>query len=225
MILFVAGTHTGIGKTLVTAALAHQLRRAGRPVTAVKPVMSGFDAADLAGCDAGLLLAAQGIAPTEERVAGIAPYRFAAPISPDMAAAREGRTIALDALVAFCRATDRPGQATLVEGIGGAMTPLAPGATVLDWIAALGCPSVLVAGSYLGTLSHSLTALAAMGARGCAPRAIVVSEFDGEPRTARRNRCDDSPRGGAHSRSRAAAHRLVARMGGRARPPRDSWRP
>jgi dethiobiotin synthetase len=176
MILFVTGTHTGIGKTLVTAALAHQLARAGRDVVALKPVMSGFDSGDLEKSDAAVLLAAQGIAPTMDSVARIAPYRFVAPVSPDVAAAREGRSIALDALVAFCSDADRPDQITLVEGIGGVMTPLAPRVTVLDWIATIGCPAVLVAGSYLGTLSHTLTAIAAMAARGVAPAALIVSE-------------------------------------------------
>ncbi len=181
MILFITGTHTGIGKTLVTAALARELRAAGRDAIALKPVMSGFDEGDVVGSDAGVLLAAQGIAPTPDAVARISPFRFAAPISPDMAAEREGRHIDLRALVAFCRNSVQPGRTTLVEGVGGVMTPLAPGATVLDWIAALGCPAVLVAGSYLGTISHTLTAVAAMAARGAAPRTIVVSQSEDQP--------------------------------------------
>ncbi len=181
MILFVTGTHTGIGKTLVTAALAHQLAHAGRDVVALKPILSGFDEIAVADSDAGVLLAAQAIAPTLEVVARIAPWRFAAPLSPDAAAAREGRTIVLDELVRFCRDADAPGRVTLVEGIGGVMTPLAPRVTVLDWISALDAKAVLVAGSYLGTLSHTLTAVAAMAARGAAPDALVVSESPDNP--------------------------------------------
>jgi dethiobiotin synthetase len=89
-----------------------------------------------------------------------------------MAAAREGRRIDLTEVVRFCRAQGEG----LVEGIGGLMTPLNERDTVLDWIVALGCPTVLVAGSYLGTLSHTLTAVAAMRARGIEPTAVVVSE-------------------------------------------------
>ena len=157
--LFVTGTHTGIGKTLVAAALTHQTG-----LRAVKPLATGF--AGMAGSDAEILCAAMGIAPTPE----ISPFRFQAPLSPDMAAAREGRRIALAPLVQACAGD------VIVEGIGGVMTPLNERETVLDWIAALGCPVILVAGSYLGTLSHTLTAVEAMRARGVAPRAVIVSE-------------------------------------------------
>jgi dethiobiotin synthetase len=91
-------------------------------------------------------------------------------LSPDMAAEREGRRVDLGALVEFCV------EDAIVEGIGGVMTPLNERETVLDWICALDCPVLLVAGSYLGALSHTLTAVAAMGARGIAPTAVVVSE-------------------------------------------------
>lgn len=157
--LFVAGTHTGVGKTLVAAALAHRMGW-----RALKPVATGFDRMD--GSDTEILCRAMGIAPTVD----ISPWRFAAPLSPDMAAAREGRRVDLSALVDFCA------EDAIVEGIGGVMTPLNERETVLDWICALDCPVLLVTGSYLGTLSHTLTAIAAMDARGIAPTAVVVSE-------------------------------------------------
>jgi dethiobiotin synthetase len=163
--LFVAGTDTGVGKTLVAAALAHQTG-----LRALKPVATGFER--MAGSDTEILCRAMGIAPTVE----ITPWRFAAPLSPDMAAAREARRIELTEVVRFCRAEGD----VLVEGIGGVMTPLNERDTVLDWIVALGCPVVLVAGSYLGTLSHTLTAVAAMRARGIVPTAVIVSESPGD---------------------------------------------
>jgi dethiobiotin synthetase len=164
--LFIAGTHTGVGKTLVTAALAHQTAR-----RALKPVATGFDRMD--GSDTEILCRAMGIEPT----VAISPWRFTAPLSPDMAAPREGQRIDLSEVVRFCRAHGD----VLIEGIGGVMTPLNDGDTVLDWIAALGCPAVLVAGSYLGTLSHTLTAVAAMEARGIVPTALFVSESEDGP--------------------------------------------
>ena len=93
--LFVTGTGTAIGKTLVTAALCHELRARGRPVRALKPVLSGYDPADRHESDPGILLASLGEAVTEEAVAAITPWRFSAPLSPDMAAAREGRRLDL----------------------------------------------------------------------------------------------------------------------------------
>ena len=177
--LFVTATGTEIGKTLVTAALCHELRAAGRPVRALKPVLSGYDPAMLAKSDPGVLLASLGEAVTEEAVAEITPWRFAAPLSPDMAAAREGRSLDLGEIVAFCRAQE--GDPLLIEGIGGAMVPLDERHTVLDWIAALGAPALVVAGSYLGTISHTLTTLAAVRARGVAVAGLVISESPESP--------------------------------------------
>ena len=102
--LFVTATGTEIGKTLVAAALCHEFRAAGRRVRALKPVLSGYDPARLAESDPGILLASLGEAVTEEAVADITPWRFSAPLSPDMAAAREGRRLDLADIVAFCRA-------------------------------------------------------------------------------------------------------------------------
>ena len=165
--LFVTATGTEIGKTLVTAALCHELRAAGRPVRALKPVLSGYDPATLADSDPGVLLASLGEAATEEAVAGIAPWRFSAPLSPDMAAAREGRRLDLAEILAYCRAAQ--GDPLLIEGIGGAMVPLNEQHTVLDWIAELGAPALVVTGSYLGTISHTLTTLAAIRGREAFP--------------------------------------------------------
>jgi dethiobiotin synthetase len=180
-VLFVTGTHTGIGKTLVTAALAAQLAKAGRRVAAFKPVATGFDAGNVGTTDTGILLAALGREATAEAIDAVSPFRFRAALSPDMAAAREGRHIEPNSLVDFCRRAMEADGVLLIEGIGGVMTPLAPGFTVLDWIAALGCRAVLVAGSYLGTLSHTLTASTAMRACGVAPAAVVVSESAESP--------------------------------------------
>jgi dethiobiotin synthetase len=178
--LFVTASGTGVGKTFVACRLVAELRAAGRSVRALKPVVSGFDAARASESDSGLLLDALGLAPSAAHLDAVSPWRFAAPLSPDMAAAREGRAIPFHALVDFCRAPSSA-DVTIVEGIGGVMVPLDAEHTVLDWIAALGAPAVLVAGSYLGTLSHTLNAAAALRARGCGPAAVIVSESAEQP--------------------------------------------
>ena len=179
--VFVTSSGTGIGKTFVTRQLVEELRAACRPVQALKPVASGFDAADIEGSDTALLLHAQGLAATPANLDAVSPWRFAAPLSPDMAAAREQRTVPVAALLAHCHAASaRPG-VTLIEGIGGVMVPLDDRHTVLDWIAALRVPALLVVGSYLGTLSHSLTAAAALASRGVPLLGIVVSESAEQP--------------------------------------------
>jgi dethiobiotin synthetase len=179
--LFVTSSGTSIGKTFVTLRLVEELRAAGRAVRALKPVASGFDAAQPAASDTGLLLQAQGLAATAANLDAVSPWRFAAPLSPDMAAARERRSIPFDALLDFCRDADAGNRVTLIEGIGGVMVPLDATHTVLDWIAALGAATLLVVGSYLGTLSHSLTAAAALRQRNVTIAGLVVSESPDQP--------------------------------------------
>ena len=128
---FITGTGTAIGKTLVTAALACQFRAQGRSVTALKPVLSGFEREAAAGSDSGILLAACGLQLSDASLDAITPWRFREPLSPDMAAAREGRALELGAIVDFCRAAaeDEP-DVCLVEGVGGSMVPLDAESTV-----------------------------------------------------------------------------------------------
>jgi dethiobiotin synthetase len=178
--VFVTGTGTGVGKTFVTAGLVAELRAARRSVLALKPVASGFDADNIAATDTGVLLDALSLHATRANLDAVSPWRFAAPLSPDMAAERERRTIPFYELLEFCRAP-RPADVTLIEGIGGVMVPLDHEHTVLDWIAELASPVILVAGSYLGTLSHTLTAITALRARAVEPAAIIVSESETQP--------------------------------------------
>lgn len=176
---FVTATGTEIGKTYVTAGLIRAARRAGHDVAAMKPVLSGFSEADAATSDAGVLLAALGSPATPANVAALSPWRFRAPLSPDMAAALEGRAIDVEAVAVACRAASRPGVLTFVEGIGGVMVPLDHRRTVLDLIVALGLPVVLVSASGLGAISHCLTAVAALRERGVKPSLIVLDETPG----------------------------------------------
>jgi dethiobiotin synthetase len=169
---FVTATGTDIGKTYVTAGL---IRASG--AKAIKPVMSGFDETAPAGSDAGMLLAAMGREITLANIAAIAPWRYAAPLSPDMAAAREGGAIDFEALLTFCRQAGP----VLVEGVGGVMVPLNDRHTVLDWISALKLPVILVAGTYLGTISHILTAAHAVAAADIPIATIVLNESETSP--------------------------------------------
>jgi dethiobiotin synthetase len=178
--LFVTGTGTGVGKTFVMKRLIGELRASRRSVRALKPIASGFDAGRPEASDTGELLSALGVPITREALDATSPWRFVAPLSPDMAAAREQRAIPFDDVVEFCRGASGA-DVTLIEGIGGVMVPLDPERTVLDWIAALEAPVVLVAGSYLGTLSHTLSAAAVLRQRGSTLAAVIVSESAQQP--------------------------------------------
>jgi dethiobiotin synthetase len=177
--LFVTATGTDVGKTYVACALIRALRAAGRPIQAFKPVVSGFDPDDAEASDPGRLRAALG--PDAPALEQIAPLRFAAPLSPPLAARMEGVTLSLEQLEALCRdqmAGDAP---LLIEGAGGVMSPLTDGETNLDLIDRLGVPAILVVGSYLGTISHTLTALEVLKARQVAVAAVVMSESENAP--------------------------------------------
>lgn len=186
--VFVTSSGTGIGKTFVCCRLIGALRHRLR-IRAVKPVVTGFpetaagrilaDSA-VAESDTGLILRAQGLPLTADTLAATSPWRFRKPVSVDMAAAREGRTLPFDELLGFSRSP--PGiDLNLVEGVGGVMAPLDARHTVLDWIAALEARTLLVVGSYLGALSDSLTAHAALAGRGITTTAIVISQSPAEP--------------------------------------------
>lgn len=177
---FITATGTDIGKTFVAEGLARAWRARGLRVRALKPVMSGFDPATPERSDAGRLLVACGLAPTAENVDVISPWRFRAPVSPDRAAEFEDRRIDFDDILSWSRREIlRSEDALLIEGIGGVMVPLDAYHTVREWIVAIDLPVLLVAGTYLGAISHTLCTLAALREEGIAPAAIVVNESAG----------------------------------------------
>ena len=167
-------------RLIVAASLVRHLRQMGRLVDAIKPVVSGFDPAHAAASDPGILLNALGLPVTEQEIDRISPWRFRAALSPDLAAEREGRRIDVDTVIKYCQtAIDQRRDILLIEGVGGIMVPLDGERTILDVMMALQLPLILVAGSYLGTISHTLTALDALFRRGMRVVAIVVSETPG----------------------------------------------
>ena len=179
---FVTSTGTDIGKTFVIAGLIGYLREAGQAVQAIKPVVSGYDPSVVDTSDPAVLLAALGVEVSADQIDRIAPWRFRAPLAPDIAAAREGRSINFEELVTFSRQAVRATSGMLfIEGVGGIMVPLDAEHTVLDWMAALNNPLLLVVGGYLGTISHTLTALDVLAQRHLRVAAIVVSESERNP--------------------------------------------
>lgn len=176
---FVTATGTEIGKTVITAQLTRQLRAGGTDALALKPVASGVDPERLEESDPGRLVAARGLAVTPETVREICPWRYAPAIAPDQAAASAGETLALDDVLAFCRGA--AAEVVLVEGVGGVRVPLGHDRTVTDWIRGLACPALLVSGTYLGAISHLLTALDALRLADLDVAGIVLNRSEEEP--------------------------------------------
>ena len=182
--MFVTATGTDIGKTFVACGMIRALRGRGRAVDALKPIVTGFDARAAHLSDTGRLLATLGRPVTPNDIAQVSPFRLRAPLSPDMAARIEGARIDFKALNTFCRdAVSRRKDALIIEGIGGIMVPLDERHTVLDWMIEVAVPAILVAGSYVGTLSHTLSALDVLARRKLKVAAVVVSETPGSAAT------------------------------------------
>ncbi|HKM87591.1 MAG TPA: dethiobiotin synthase [Xanthobacteraceae bacterium] len=178
--IFITATGTDVGKTFVVASLIRLLRQMGHAVDAIKPIVSGYDPAQAAASDPGILIGALGLPFSPEAVDRISPWRFRAVLSPDLAARREGRSIDVDGVVAYCQsAIERHRDILLIEGVGGIMVPLDEHRTILDVMMALHLPLILVTGSYRGTISHTLTALDSLFRRDLNVLATIVSETPG----------------------------------------------
>jgi dethiobiotin synthetase len=153
-IIFITGTDTGVGKTLLTALLLRHLRQGGCRALALKPFCSGSRA------DTNLLYAIQD---GELRPEEITPCFFPEPLAP-LAAGRQQQSLT-KAVEHVLRAAKRC-QCLLVEGIGGLLVPLGKGFTVRDWIARLRCETIIVARNRLGTLNHTLLTAEVLRAAG-----------------------------------------------------------
>jgi len=179
---FITSTGTGIGKTFITAALIRQARGLGKSVAAYKPIISGYDPIHPSESDTGVLLQSLGETITQATIDRMSPWRFSTALAPSMAAQTEKVDLDFESVVAHGRrAIEEKDEIVFIEGVGGVMVPVDARHTVLDWIEKLGIQAILVTGSYLGTLSHTLTALSVLEQRKVPIFAIIVNESDDSP--------------------------------------------
>lgn len=174
---FITSSGTDVGKTHLMTTLCWQLKNAGKKVTAIKPVLTGYVPGDNNN-DSSRILKSCGISPTPALVEAITPWRYREPLSPNIAAAKENLPdVDFHALVKFCREhTNLTNDILLAEGAGGVMAPINDDKTVLDLIKELKWPVILVVGSYLGTISHTLTAVEVLKNHDISLHALVVNE-------------------------------------------------
>ena len=177
--IFVTGTDTGVGKTLIAAALAAWYRQQGCDVGVMKPIATGGRwirhraSRRLVSDDAIMLANAAGV---DDPWSLITPVCFREPLAPWTAAMRAHRSIDLHHLVRrFCALADRH-PFTIVEGIGGLLVPLTSRLTVADLAKRLGLPLVIVARRPLGTINHTLLTLAAARAHGLRVVGVVFND-------------------------------------------------
>ena len=174
--LFITGTDTGVGKTIVTAALAMILREAGADVGVMKPVATGCvrRREGLVSEDAELLAKA---ADVPEPLAEISPIRLADPLAPTVAAARAHLTLDLAPMWAAWRRLRSAHDIMLVEGIGGLLCPVTPKESVADLAKVFGLPLLVVARPVLGTINHTALTVEAARARGLRVAGIVINRY------------------------------------------------
>jgi dethiobiotin synthetase len=175
--LFVTGTDTGAGKTVLAAAIVAALAARGARVAAFKPVLTGTDEppSDWPR-DHELLAAAAGASPED-----VAPLRFGPAVSPHLAVELAGKTIDPRELVRSANAAGDGADALIVEGVGGLLVPLTPEFSVRDLAVALGLPLVVAARPGLGTISHTLLTVEAARAVGLDVRAVVLTPWPSTP--------------------------------------------
>lgn len=175
--VFVTGTDTGIGKTLVSAALLHALGRHYPRVVGMKPVAAGTELiGGIQANDDVLALRAASTCKVPDTLDN--PVLLADPLSPHIAAARAGVEISIAHLVACHRQLLDRADAVVVEGAGGFMVPLSATETGADLAQALGLPVVLVVGLRLGCLNHALLTALAIRARGLTLAGWVANHVD-----------------------------------------------
>jgi dethiobiotin synthetase len=172
--VFVTGTDTGVGKTVVAASIVTTLRARGEPVRAFKPVVTGTDEPDpVWPADQELLARAAGMDARE-----VTPVTFAPAVSPHLAAELSGARIEPADLVAHARALGEP---LVAEGVGGLLVPLTTGYSVRDLAVDLGLPLVIAARPGLGTISHTLLTIESARAAGLEVRCVVMTPWPDEP--------------------------------------------
>lgn len=177
-VYFVAGTGTGVGKTFTTCALIHAARTGRYLVRAHKPVVTGYSDGD-PNTDTARIIKALGILHDEKAIEKISPWRYAEPLSPHLAAVHTNQFIDTDGLIGWTNVTlEKSATFEFIETVGGVMVPLNYAHTTRDWMAAVGAPVILVTGSYLGSLSHTLTAMESLRAVRLPIAAVIVSESE-----------------------------------------------
>ncbi|HYA27159.1 MAG TPA: dethiobiotin synthase [Thermodesulfovibrionales bacterium] len=171
---FVTGTDTGVGKTVISAAIIKVIQALGVNVCGMKPVETGCPRIGNTLCpsDGMFLKKAAGM---EENINHITPYCFETPVSPSLASEMEGRPVSVNIIIQEYRSLAKRYHAVVVEGIGGILVPLMKDYFVLDLIRDLKLPLIVVARPSLGTLNHTLLTVNYALKEGIAVSGIIIN--------------------------------------------------
>jgi dethiobiotin synthetase len=174
--VFVTGTGTEVGKTVVAAVLARTLATKGRRVAVFKPAVTGLD--EVGETDHELLRRAAG---SPQSDAEVAPYRYGPPMSPHLAAAQAGEEIEAGRLLDGAHSAASAAEVLVCEGVGGLLVPLSSRYLVRDLAADLGLPLIVAAPPGLGTINHTLLTIEAARAADLRIGAVVLTPWPERP--------------------------------------------
>ncbi len=172
--VFITATDTGVGKTLVAAALVAHLRQRGIDVGVMKPVETGVSRSTQAQSDGARLRRA---ADSHDPMAEVCPYVFRLPLAPLSAAREEGQTIRIAAILQAFRTLRRKHDLLVVEGAGGLHAPITETVDGLDLMERMGLPVIVVGSSGLGGVNHALLTLAALRQKKIPVVALVLNRL------------------------------------------------
>lgn len=177
--IFITGTDTGVGKTIVASVLARLLLNKGVNVGVMKPVTTGCRHLEgrLFSADAELLAWSAGITVSSE----VAPYLFKEPIAPSAAAELDHSKIEFSRIIAAYHRLSEKHDFIIVEGAGGLMVPLAGGLLVSDLVVQLALPLIVVARPDLGTVNHTLLTCFAARGLGCNVKGTIINNYPLNP--------------------------------------------
>jgi len=171
--LFITGTDTGVGKTIVTGTIVTALMAHGINPGVMKPIVTGMDEQRVGLPDSEWLTTITGLCDPPDLVS---PYRFRAAAAPLIAATHEGQTIAPSRIMQAFHALSARHDCVVVEGIGGVMVPITPGFFVADMAKQMGLPVVIVARAGLGSINHTLLTVDCLRNRGVAIGGLIFNQ-------------------------------------------------
>lgn len=176
--IFISGTDTDVGKTIVAAAIARFLRNRGVDVGVMKPIEAGVEDKALLGHDGELLQWAAG---SEDEIELVCPYRLLAPLAPSVAAQKEGIEVDFDKIHEAANTLAKRHEFLIVEGAGGLLVPLSGKVLVSDLAKRVGLPLMVVCRAGLGTINHTLLTLLAAETLGLPVSGFMINGMPAEP--------------------------------------------
>ncbi|NOY65153.1 MAG: dethiobiotin synthase [Nitrospirae bacterium] len=174
--IFITGTDTGVGKTVIAGALVRVLKRKGLKVGVMKPVETGC------AREGDVLIPSDGeflkyMADLDISINEITPYRFETPVAPLVASEIEGVYISPEKILEVYKSLTRKFDFVVVEGVGGLMVPIRDDLFVVDLVSYMGIPLIIVSVNKLGTINHTFLTVDAARSKGVDIKGLIVNEI------------------------------------------------